>query len=41
MAAVSCFAAVAALMAFGFFWRPDPAKMQVNKVAAAEAETEE
>ena len=41
VAAVSCFAAVAALMAFGFFWRPDPAKMQVNKVAAAEAETEE
>ena len=28
---------VAALMAFGFFWKPDPAKMQVNLVAATEA----
>ena len=40
LAAGSCFAAVAALMAFGFFWKPDPQKMQVNKVAAAEAEKE-
>ena len=38
LAAVTCFAGVAALMAFGFFWKPDPANMQVNKVAAAEAE---
>ena len=41
LAAISCFAAVAALMAFGFFWKPDPAKMQVNKVALAAEEPKE
>ena len=41
LAAISCFAAVAALMAFGFFWKPDPAKMQVNKVAPAAEEPKE
>ena len=41
LAAVSCFAAVAALMAFGFFFQPDPAKMQVNKVEAAAEEPKE
>ena len=41
LAAISCFAAVAALMAFGFFWRPDPAKTQVNKVAAIAEEPKE
>ena len=41
LAAVTCFAGVAALMAFGFFFQPDPAKMQVNKVAAAAEETKE
>ena len=38
LAAITCFAGVAALMAFGFFWKPDPAKMQVNRVAAADKE---
>ena len=41
LAAISCFTAVAALMAFGFFWKPDPAKMQVNKVAPAAEEPKE
>ena len=40
LAAISCFVGVAALMAFGFFWKPDPNKMQGNQVAAAEAEKE-
>ena len=35
LAAVTCFAAVAALMFFGLFYKPDPARMQVNRVAAA------
>jgi len=34
LAAISCFAAVAALMAFGFFFQPDPANMQVNRLPA-------
>ena len=34
LAAVTCFAAVAALMAFGFFFQPDPANMQVNRICA-------
>ena len=42
LAAGTCFLAVAALMAFGFFFQPDPAKMQVHRreeelAAAAEA----
>ena len=39
LAAITCFGGVAALMAFGFFFQPDPAKMQVN-LAAEEAHKE-
>ena len=39
LAAITCFGGVAALMAFGFFFQPDPAKMQVN-LAAEEANKE-
>ena len=39
LAATTCFGGVAALMAFGFFFQPDPAKMQVN-LAAEEANKE-
>jgi phosphatidylglycerol:prolipoprotein diacylglycerol transferase len=40
LAAVSCFAAVALLMYFGFFKQPDPKKMQVYRLQAQEAKQE-
>ena len=38
LAAVTCFCGVAALMMIGLFGKNDPADMQVNRLAAAEAE---
>lgn len=38
LAAVSCFAAVAILLYFGFFQQPDPKKMQVHLMQAQEAQ---
>ena len=38
LAAISCFAAVAMLLYFGFFKQPDPKKMQVHLMQAQEAQ---
>ena len=41
LAALSCFAAVAALMYFHYFKQPDPSKMQVRMFEAQQAAKEE